>query len=110
VLLAADLKGIPVLYKPISAEQAASTSANKMIPILEHEHMRVTESLAMIEYLESAFPTARRLIPPHQADAAKAREIALIVNCRYFVSHTTRTLNPRAAYSRFKLWEIYRSS
>jgi maleylpyruvate isomerase len=58
-------------------------SAMGQVPVLEVEEdgvpLRITQSIAIIEYLEECFPE-RPLLPAARRDRARARELAEIVN------------------------------
>jgi maleylpyruvate isomerase len=58
-------------------------NAMSQVPVLEADEdgqvFRVTQSIAIIEYLEERFPE-RPLLPANRADRARARELAQIVN------------------------------
>ena len=58
-------------------------SAMGQVPVLEVEEdgvpLRITQSIAIIEYLEERFPE-RPLLPAARRDRARARELAEIVN------------------------------
>lgn len=92
VRFALALKGIPYEYVSVSLLQAggqqhsdAYRAMNPMaqVPTLEWveggETLRLGQSLAIIEYLDGAFP-GPRLLPEHPFVRAKVRQFAEIVN------------------------------
>jgi glutathione S-transferase len=50
-------------------------SLTARVPALEHDDFWLTESSAIIEYLEDAFPLANRVLPWELRDRARARQV-----------------------------------
>jgi len=89
VRIALALKGLAYEYVPVSlgwdggenftpAYRAKNPFA--LVPTLEHGEVRITESLAICEYLEEVFP-ARPLLPTDAASRARVRSIASAIAC-----------------------------
>ncbi len=51
-----------------------------LVPVLEHDGVSITQSLAVIEYLEEVFPQ-KPLLPLEPAGRARVRSLAQIVAC-----------------------------
>jgi maleylpyruvate isomerase len=90
VRIALALKGLPHEMKPVHllrgeqrTEEYRELNPLSQVPVLELEEdgklFRLTQSMAIIEYLEERFPE-RPLLPAAPADRARARQLAEIVN------------------------------
>jgi maleylacetoacetate isomerase len=102
VRIALHLKGIEVeqvgvhLLKDGGRQRQASYLARNrqgLVPALELDDGTIlTQSLAIIEYLDTVFP-APRLIPADPVLAAKVRAVALAVACEIHPLNNLRVLN-----------------
>lgn len=63
-----------------------------MLPTLEDDGTVVTQSLAILEYLEETHPK-RPLLPPAPADRARVRAIALAIACEIHPINNLRILS-----------------
>ena len=64
-----------------------------IVPTLElDDGTRITQSLAIMEYLDAVFPTPR-LVPPEPIAAAKARAVALAIACEIHPLNNLRVLH-----------------
>jgi maleylpyruvate isomerase len=63
-----------------------------LVPALEHEGRLLTQSLAIIEYLDERFPTPP-LLPVAAADRAYVRSLALAIACDIHPLDNLRVLN-----------------
>jgi maleylpyruvate isomerase len=90
VRIALALKGLPHESKPVHLLRGEQRSEDyrelnplSQVPVLELEEngklFRLTQSMAIIEYLEERFPE-RPLLPAAPAERARARQFAEIVN------------------------------
>jgi maleylacetoacetate isomerase len=90
VRIALELKGLAYTYEPVHlvAGQQRETDHRErnpmqQVPVLELEVggvvQRITQSLAIVEYLDEAFP-APPLMPAHALERARVRELAEVVN------------------------------
>jgi glutathione S-transferase len=76
--LALELCGVPYeevvvpLDQPSTREAIAKRSPSGRVPVLEHDGVRIWDSLAIVEYLAEAFPEAK-LWPTDRAARAVAR-------------------------------------
>jgi len=90
VRIALELKGLEVEHRPVhllrgGGEQFTPAYLAKnpqaLVPALElDDGVMLTQSLAIIEYLETVRPTPR-LIPQDPVLAAKTRAVALVIAC-----------------------------
>jgi maleylacetoacetate isomerase len=100
--IALALKGLPYEYaahhllrgggEHRSAEYRAANPQG-LIPTLEHGGVAIAQSLAILEYLEEAFPAALPLLPRAAADRALVRAMALAVACDIHPLGNLRVLN-----------------
>jgi maleylacetoacetate isomerase len=98
VRIALALKGIPYDYAAVnlrSGEQGGSAyremSPAGIVPVLIDGDMRLTQSLAIIDYLDNAYPAAR-LIPVDPSSRARALEIAQTIACEIHPINNLRVL------------------
>ena len=63
-----------------------------LIPALEDDGAVVTQSLAIIEYLEEAYPKTPRLLPASPADRARVRAMAQAIACDVHPLNNLRVL------------------
>jgi maleylacetoacetate isomerase len=63
-----------------------------LVPTIEHDGSVLTQSLAIIEYLEEKFPSPP-LLPRDPADRARVRAMALVVACDMHPLNNLRVLN-----------------
>jgi maleylacetoacetate isomerase len=101
VRIALNLKGIawePVLIDlraPASAQHSAEFRAlnpHGLIPVLQDGNQVISESLAIIEYLEESYPTPA-LLPRAAAQRAQVRSLALAIACDIHPLNNLRVLN-----------------
>jgi maleylacetoacetate isomerase/maleylpyruvate isomerase len=62
------------------------------IPALEHDGALITQSIAIVEYLDEAFP-APQLLPKRAIDRAVVRAMSLLVACDIHPLNNLRVLN-----------------
>lgn len=102
VRIALNLKGISVEHVPVhlvrdgghqKLPEYMERNPQALVPALELDDGTViTQSLAIIEYLDAAFPE-RRLIPANPVLAAKVRAVALAIGCEIHPLNNLRVLN-----------------
>lgn len=101
VRIALSVKGID--YEPVSKDlrnqsgehrQADYLALNPqgLVPALEHEGRVLSQSLAIIEYLDEKFPSPP-LLPKDAADRAQVRAMALGIACDMHPLNNLRVLN-----------------
>ena len=98
VRIALALKGLDYDYKPVSlvknehlAESYASVSASRLVPLLKDGEHFVTQSLAIIEYLDETHPEPP-LLPADALGRARVRSLALDIACEIHPVNNLRVL------------------
>ena len=98
VRIALALKGLDYEYKPVHlarneqfTESYAAVSAARLVPILRDGEHNLTQSLAIIEYLEETHP-APPLLPAAPADRARVRGLAMDIACEIHPLNNLRVL------------------
>lgn len=98
VRIALALKGLDYDYRPVHLvkgeqlqESYASVSAARLVPLLVDGGQRLTQSLAIIEYLEETHPEPP-LLPRDPAGRARVRAIALDIACEIHPLNNLRVL------------------
>jgi maleylpyruvate isomerase len=102
VRIALNLKGVAVEHVPVHLLRDGGQqrfyphlqrNPQALVPVLElDDRTRLTQSLAIIEYLDAAFPYPR-LIPEDPVLAAKVRAVALAIGCEIHPLNNLRVLN-----------------
>ena len=98
VRIALALKGLPYDYEAVnlrSGEQRADAyremSPAGIVPVLIDGDVRLTQSLAIIDYLDRAYPEPR-LTPEEPASRGRALEIAQTIACEIHPINNLRVL------------------
>jgi maleylacetoacetate isomerase/maleylpyruvate isomerase len=99
VRIALALKGIPYDYVPVHIARGdhklpafGEISAEGLVPVLElDDGTRLTQSMAIIEYLDEVHPTPA-LVPANLIDRAHVRALAQIVACEIHPVNNLRIL------------------
>ena len=98
VRIALALKGLDYDYKPVHlarnehlAESYAAVSAARLVPLLRDGDVSVTQSLAIIEYLEETHPQPP-LLPADPVGRARVRALALDIACEIHPLNNLRVL------------------
>jgi maleylacetoacetate isomerase len=98
VRIALALKGLDYDYKPVHLakneqfnESYAAVSASRLVPLLHDGDHTLTQSLAIIEYLDETHP-APPLLPKAPAERARVRALALDVACEIHPLNNLRVL------------------
>jgi maleylacetoacetate isomerase len=101
VRIALNLKGLPYEQAPIhlrrgGGEQLSAAyraiNPQALVPALEDAGKILTQSLAIIEYLEEKHPTPP-VLPSDPADKALVRSMAMIIACEIHPIQNLRVLN-----------------
>lgn len=101
VRIALNLKGLSYDYLPVhlrrnGGEQLApafrALNPHQLVPVLETEKHRLTQSLAIIEYLEETHPNPP-LLPRSPLERARVRALALSVACEIHPLNNLRVLD-----------------
>ncbi len=89
VRIAMNLKGLDYRYLSVHLtrdggmqfkDDYASLNPQQLVPLLDDHGFRLSQSLAIIEYLDEKFPNVR-LVPAGLQERARARQIALAISC-----------------------------
>lgn len=89
VRIALHLKGLEYESRPVHlvrnggeqhSRQYRIINPQGLVPALEHDSLVLTQSLAIVEYLEEAFPHPP-LLPADAAERARVRGLAMLVAC-----------------------------
>jgi maleylacetoacetate isomerase/maleylpyruvate isomerase len=98
VRIALGLKGLPYDYRPIhlvKGEQVqapfSDLSATRLVPLLKDGDALISQSLAIIEYLEETYPEPP-LLPADALGRARVRAIALDIACEIHPLNNLRVL------------------
>lgn len=98
VRIALALKGLDYAYKPVHlakneqfSESYAAVSAARLVPILRDGEHSLTQSLAIIEYLDETHPQPP-LLPAAPAERARVRGLALDIACEIHPLNNLRVL------------------
>lgn len=99
VRIALNLKGLPYDYVPVHLVRGEQDKPEYMalnpqglVPALLDGERLLTQSLAIIEYLDETHPQPL-LLPKTPAERAKVRSLALLVACEIHPFNNRRTLN-----------------
>jgi maleylacetoacetate isomerase len=74
------------------APEFSDVSPQNLVPVLEHDGLRLYQSLAIIEYLEEKY-SQPALLPKDAPGRNRARSLALISACEIHPLNNTRVLN-----------------
>ncbi len=89
VRIAMNLKGLDYRYLSVHLtrdggmqfkEAYASLNPQQLVPLLDDDGFQLSQSLAIIEYLDEKYP-AVRLVPADLQQRARVRQIALAISC-----------------------------
>ncbi|HEY0333200.1 MAG TPA: maleylacetoacetate isomerase [Stenotrophomonas sp.] len=90
VRIGLNLKGLPHVLTPVhlvrdGGQQHApgygALNPQHLVPTLRHGERVIGQSLAILEYLDEAFPQTPALLPTEPGDRARVRALAQIVAC-----------------------------
>jgi len=98
VRIALNIKGIEYDHHPVNllegeqkSEEYRAVNPQCLVPTLEIDGLRLTQSLAIIVYLDQRFPDPP-LMPADPADGAHVREMALAIACDIHPINNLRVL------------------
>jgi maleylacetoacetate isomerase/maleylpyruvate isomerase len=98
VRIALALKGLSYDYVPVhlqrneqTAESYTQISASRLVPLLDDDGQLLTQSLAIIEYLDETHPQPP-LLPADAVQRARVRALALDIACEIHPLNNLRVL------------------
>jgi maleylacetoacetate isomerase len=98
VRIALNLKGLPYEYAPVDlvhgdqfADAFRGLNPAELVPVLDHDGAALTQSLAIIEYLDEKCPQPP-LLPHDPLERAYVRAIALAIACEIHPLNNLRVL------------------
>lgn len=102
VRIALNIKQIPYAYKPVHlvrnggeqhAEQYVRLNPSELVPTLVDGDIVLTQSMAILEYLEEAYPNKASLLPSSIKERAQARALAQLIASDIHPLNNLRVLN-----------------
>ena len=98
VRIALALKGLPYGYVPVHIARGdhklpdyAAVSADGLVPVLEDGAVRLSQSMAIIEYLDEVYP-GPALLPKDSLARARVRALAQSIACEIHPLNNLRVL------------------
>jgi len=100
VRIALSLKGLPAQHVPVhlnrnGGEQFAAEfrtlNPQALVPVLSEDELHLSQSLAILEYLEERYPSPP-LLPAAIVDRARVRQMALCIACDIHPLNNLRVL------------------
>ncbi len=99
VRIALNLKGLAYDYVPVhiakgehKKEAFAAVSADTLVPLLEVDGQRLSQSMAIIEYLDERFPETPPMLPSDALGRAQVRALAQSIACEIHPLNNLRIL------------------
>lgn len=100
VRIALNLKGLAYRQAPVSLVKAEQRSADflalnpqGLVPALQDGNVLLTQSLAICEYLDEAYPDTVQLLPADPVLRARVRAVAQAIACDIHPVNNLRILN-----------------
>ena len=99
VRIALNLKGLQYEYVPIhiargdhKKEGYAALAADRLVPMLEVDGQRLSQSMAIIEYLDDKYPATPPMLPADAVGRAQVRALAQSIACEIHPLNNLRVL------------------
>lgn len=102
VRIALNIKQIPYTYKPVHlvrnggeqhSDQYLRLNPSELVPTLVDGDTVLTQSMAIMEYLEEAYPDRVALLPASTKARAQVRALAQLIACDIHPLNNLRVLN-----------------
>lgn len=100
VRIALNLKGLPATYHAVNLREQGHLDAayralnpQALVPALVDQGQVITQSLAIIEYLDEAYPDTPPMMWGSPLERAKIRSLAQMIVCEVHPLHNLRVLN-----------------
>ena len=100
VRICLNLKGLEYQSTPInllekqqSSEQYLFLNPQGLVPALTDNNQLMTQSLAILEYLDEQYPDTHQMLPDSISDRAKVKALALSIACDIQPLNNLRVLN-----------------
>ncbi len=100
VRIGLNLKGLPYEIAPVHllrdggeqhSESYRAANPQQLVPVLQHGHRTLRQSLAILEYLDEVWPQPA-LLPSTARERARVRALALLVACEIHPLNNLRVL------------------
>ncbi len=88
---------------PASRAELLLLSPSILVPMLEHEGLKIWDVLAIGEYLAEQFPAAG-LLPPDRHARARCRSICGEIHSGFSALRSALPVNLRMRHSQFRVW------
>ncbi|KAK0403212.1 hypothetical protein QR680_016784 [Steinernema hermaphroditum] len=116
IRIALALKGIDYEYRPVNLAQKEQRTPEYLkinpqglVPVLNVGKKHLSESIAIMEYLEEKYPEKRRLLPMNPEDRAKVRSLTLLVaaNIQPLQNLKVREYYAKGDPEKLKEWAVH---
>jgi len=98
VRIALALKGLPYIYEPVHLAKGhqllddfTAVNTDALVPVLEVDGLRLTQSMAIMEFLDEQFPQSP-LMPQEAAGKARVRALSQSIACEIHPLNNLRVL------------------
>jgi glutathione S-transferase len=88
---------------PSTRAEILLLSSSILVPCLQHDDVRVWDTLAIAEYLHETFPGAQ-LLPPDAKTRAHCRAISGEMHSGFSALRSSLPMNLRGHFPKFKVW------
>lgn len=99
VRIALELKGLAYEYVPVHIARGdhkkdayAAMSADMLVPMLEVDGQRLSQSMAIIEFLDEKYPETPAMLPADLVSRAQVRALAQSIACEIHPLNNLRVL------------------
>lgn len=99
VRIALNLKGLSYQHQSVNLLSSAHTeqehaqrNSQKLVPVLSDQGIEISQSMAICEYLDEAYPDTHPLIPGNPVERSKIRGFAQAIACEIHPVNNLRVL------------------